>query len=570
MTPVKRDTIDSFVIGTTQRGNETLVSLGELALAGNGNIPIVVTTPATTVLSPRQKPPNRVTVYPGGSDYWTQIKKSDMNTLLSIGTPITSEMAFLTMFSEWGTIEGGRMTGYGEYSSEQLYGKRRYPDELRMMSQEVEDVMVSHEKPLDVIRLRVPHCSMPAPEASQARITPAYHEDMGEAREFLRCALVARQRMGYFDCSTCPERLIFDYLWLDGGKFLADSSEPSNPFVGRWTYAESTEPEKWRNLTHVDIWSVAQVVQRKGVDAEYTLLEMAQRDSARRVWPVSMVRHPVPNVASSNAVEKVLNQYPWADSGLRWKGTMVFVEKPGEDRSTLFDSAKKPGVDPLRVGLPVLVRMLCHLQPLRLRQCPVLRQRHRQPERQPVLDGQRVSLLPQAREKGGSVPKASSPIIKGSIRFRDNRCQQRLRRKTLRPAAQTGKAPSGSTPLTSLPQSTTAPDRVYVSISNPQPRPSFRVRLHVRLLCRKPKAASEAGKAPSTTGAPSGVTSQSSVTASTGISYYSRVSGTEEESTFEGCTVIKVDFYTFVHRLRNLRLLPRKAHHQPHLKERLE
>ena len=71
------------------------------------------------------------------------------------------------------------------------------------------------------------------------------------------------------------------------------------------------------------------------------------RESSRRVWPVSMVRHPVPNVASSNAVQKVLNQCPWADSGLQWKGTIVFVEKPGEDRSTLFDSAKKPGVDPV-------------------------------------------------------------------------------------------------------------------------------------------------------------------------------------------------------------------------------
>ena len=124
VTPVKRDTLDSFVIGTTQRGNETLVSLGELSLAGNGHIPIVVTTPATTVLSPRQKPPNRVNVYPGGSDYWAQVKRNDMNTLLSIGTPITSEMAFLTMFSEWGTIEGGRQTGHGEYSSEQLYVPR--------------------------------------------------------------------------------------------------------------------------------------------------------------------------------------------------------------------------------------------------------------------------------------------------------------------------------------------------------------------------------------------------------------------------------------------------------------
>ena len=81
------------------------------------------------------------------------------------------------------------------------------------------------------------------------------------------------------------------------------------------------------------------MVQRKGVDAELTLLEMAHRDSARRVWPVSMVRHPVPNVASSNAVQKVLNHYFWEDSGLQWKGT-------SEDRSTLFDSAKKPGVCP--------------------------------------------------------------------------------------------------------------------------------------------------------------------------------------------------------------------------------
>ena len=89
------------------------------------------------------------------------------------------------MFSEWGTIEGGRLTGYGEYSSEQLYGKRRYPDELLMMSQEVDDVLTSRVKPLDMIRLRVPHCSMPAPDASQARITPAYHEDKSEAREFL-------------------------------------------------------------------------------------------------------------------------------------------------------------------------------------------------------------------------------------------------------------------------------------------------------------------------------------------------------------------------------------------------
>ena len=46
-------------------------------------------------------------------------------------------------------------------------------------------------------------------------------------------------------------------------------------------------------------------------------------------------------------MKKVLDQYPWVDSGLQWKGTMVFKESPGEDRSALFESAKKPGVNPL-------------------------------------------------------------------------------------------------------------------------------------------------------------------------------------------------------------------------------
>ena len=124
------------------------------------------------------------------------------------------------MFSEFGTIEGGRHFGNGEFSSEQLYGIRRYPDELRMMSQEVEDVLLSRSLPLDVLRFRVPHCSMPAPEAVQARITPAHREDRGEAREYLRCALAARLEAGYLDSSTCPERLIYDYLWLDATPYL--------------------------------------------------------------------------------------------------------------------------------------------------------------------------------------------------------------------------------------------------------------------------------------------------------------------------------------------------------------
>ena len=81
----------------------------------------------------------------------------------------------------------------------------------------------------------VPQCSMPAPEADQARITLAYHQDREEAREYLRCALAARHAAGYIDCSTCPERLVYDYLWLDKGHFLADSQEVTNPFAGKWT-----------------------------------------------------------------------------------------------------------------------------------------------------------------------------------------------------------------------------------------------------------------------------------------------------------------------------------------------
>ena len=168
----------------------------------------------------------------------------------------------------------------------------------------------------------------------------------GEAREFLRCALAARQQKGYFDCSTCPERQIFDHLWLDDSEYVAESTLPSNPFAGQWSYADSTEGEKWRWLIHVDIWTFAQEIQRKGVMSELSYLEMAKRDSGRRVWPVSLVRHPVHNEASSNAVKKVLDQYPWVDSGLQWKGTMVFKESPGEDRSTLFEDTKKPGVKP--------------------------------------------------------------------------------------------------------------------------------------------------------------------------------------------------------------------------------
>ena len=79
-----------------------------------------------------------VTVSPALTNYWAQAQLYDQNTLLSIGTQITSEMAFLTMFNEWGSIEGGKTFGAGEFSSEASYGVKRYWKELRMMFQETD------------------------------------------------------------------------------------------------------------------------------------------------------------------------------------------------------------------------------------------------------------------------------------------------------------------------------------------------------------------------------------------------------------------------------------------------
>ena len=57
VTPLKRDGIDSCVIGSTQRGADTLVSLGELSLMGSGHLPTVPTRPATVQLSPSKNDP---------------------------------------------------------------------------------------------------------------------------------------------------------------------------------------------------------------------------------------------------------------------------------------------------------------------------------------------------------------------------------------------------------------------------------------------------------------------------------------------------------------------------------
>ena len=172
------------------------------------------------------------------------------------------------------------------------------------MSQEVEDMLKDGNFPLDVIRYRTPRCWMPAPEAFQARITPAYQLDRSVAQEYLRSALEARNLAGCSDCSTCPERLIFDHLWL-GGAFLANSVEESNPYRHKWSYLESTKP-RWFELLHMDTWSKAQYTQRSGAGADFSLMDLEKKGQSRCIWPVSREKYPVENVASSVAMKDAL------------------------------------------------------------------------------------------------------------------------------------------------------------------------------------------------------------------------------------------------------------------------
>ena len=145
-----------------------------LNLTSEGHLPRVDIQPAINALQPFQIPPNAIKISLSKTeDYWRKAL-SDRFLTLSIGTPITSDLAFMTMFNEAGKIEGGTHAKSDEYGSERLYGPKRYPESLRMLSKEVDDVLFQGLKPLDVLTSRVPHCSMPAPEAVQMQVTTAY------------------------------------------------------------------------------------------------------------------------------------------------------------------------------------------------------------------------------------------------------------------------------------------------------------------------------------------------------------------------------------------------------------
>ena len=143
-------------------------------LTAEGLLPRVDIQAADKELQPFQVPPNAIEISMGKTeDYWRKALLDRFLTL-SIGTPITSDLAFMTMFNDCGRIEGGVSLKTDEYGSERLYGPKRYPVSLRMLSKEVDDVLFHGLKPLDVLTSRVPHCSMPAPEAIQMKVTTAY------------------------------------------------------------------------------------------------------------------------------------------------------------------------------------------------------------------------------------------------------------------------------------------------------------------------------------------------------------------------------------------------------------
>ena len=214
--PAESESWSSWIEGITRNGQAVLVELSELTqlnLTSEVYLPRVELYPAVTELLPFQIPPNAIHLNVGViEDYWKK-SRLDPFLLLSIGTPIASDLAFMTIFNESGRIEGGLYSKTDDYGSERLYGPKRYPTTLRMLSKEVDDVLFGELQPLDVLTCRVPHCSMPAPEAVQMHVTTAYMCDPKVATAYLQASLHAREALGLADCSTGPEVRIFDLLW---------------------------------------------------------------------------------------------------------------------------------------------------------------------------------------------------------------------------------------------------------------------------------------------------------------------------------------------------------------------
>ena len=208
-----------------------------------------------------------------------------------------------------------------------------------MLSKEVSDVLFRKRKPLDVPVWRVPHCSMPASEAAQIHVTTAYVYDP-QVAAYVNASLQARKAQGLLDCSSGPEKKIFDQLWR--GQEMSEGNLETRGFEEPWGLVSSDHAE-WKDVLHVDHWADAQHVQRQGVLADSELLPMSRRDQGRRIWPVAKNVLDAQSVGMSNAVKAVHTGYPWSGAGFDLSlGMSATFVGPGEDRSALLAAAQSP------------------------------------------------------------------------------------------------------------------------------------------------------------------------------------------------------------------------------------
>ena len=347
VTPAESNDWSTWIEGISRNGPSYLVGVTELNLTSEGHLPRVDIQPAVYPLDPFQIPPNAMDISIGRTeDYWRKATIDQFQTL-SIGTAITSEMAFMTMFNERGVIDGGLTLRTDDFGSERLYGPKRYPVFLRMLSKEVDDVMVQKLMPLDVLTSRVPHCSMPAPEAVQVKVTTAYMFSPEVASAYVMASLDARQALGLADCSTGPEVRIFDHLWR--GKEMLNSDPRTQGFDGTWGLVADNNPQ-WYDVLHVDQWYDAQHVQRQGVSAVPVLRAMSDEDEGRRIWPIAISAMKQQNTGSSNAVKWGVTGFPWSGSGFHLtRGMTATYRGPTGKRVSLVAAAQSPGsLDPGR------------------------------------------------------------------------------------------------------------------------------------------------------------------------------------------------------------------------------
>ena len=131
VTPAESQSWPSWIEGISRNGPAVLVGLNEMDLTAEGHLPRVDIFPAAIDLNPFQTPPNAIHISLGATeDYWRKAQM-DRFLLLSIGTPITSDLAFMTMFNDAGRIDGGITARTEEYGSERLCGPKRYPSSLQ-------------------------------------------------------------------------------------------------------------------------------------------------------------------------------------------------------------------------------------------------------------------------------------------------------------------------------------------------------------------------------------------------------------------------------------------------------